>query len=144
MNTQDVIVLMSRMEAAWPNIFAKNRERETLYGNEFISCDYQKASSALNKLIGEQKMYPSISELRQALKSESALVRIENDCEECEGTGWIFTKDNFVTDCVCTPRSDEVKRSDKPNKQQSNNKMPASLDEAKAAFDRGLAGVETF
>lgn len=68
MNTQDAIVLMRKLEAAWPNIFAKSKDREQLYLDELISSDYSKAATAVSKLIGTQKMPPAIADIRHEVE----------------------------------------------------------------------------
>ena len=70
MNTQDGIVLLRKLEAAWPNIFAKNPEREQLFLDVLTPCDYSKSAKTIGRLIGEMKLAPSLAELKQALSKD--------------------------------------------------------------------------
>lgn len=136
--------LLQRIEAFWPSLFRNRQEVFEEFSRRLDSPTFEAGAYAVNALIETKKAgNPSVAELVSFLPVPIHQ-KIENDCVECEGTGWVFTTADSVVDCKCTPRSDEVKRSDKPPKPSSEGKYPATLDEAKRAFERGLKASEIF
>jgi len=141
MNPQETTALLQRAEAFWPSLFRGKDEVFTKWHQLLSPLPLAAGANAIETLIETKRVgAPSVAELKEQIPFVQRQI-VENNCLECEGTGWIFVSDNKVSDCVCTPRSDEVKRSDRPGQGTVSGKEPATLEEAKKAFDRGLSEI---
>lgn len=106
METIEAKNTISKMKAAWPNMYAPNDgERISLYVNAIIGYDFHFCSNKVEKLINTRRNYPSVSELLEYLDiDEKPKFNISSSCNICDNTGWQFIDDvghGTVVKCSC-------------------------------------------
>jgi hypothetical protein len=136
MKQHEKFQLLERIEQFWPSIFRNKEAVMQEFSKRLEPHSFEVGAKAINQLIETKKVgVPSVAELMEALPTLQKQV-VLNECKKCDGSGWIFVNNDSVVDCECSPRSEEVKASDKPyrTKTMTASRMPETIDDAKAKF----------